>query len=62
MKLPGILQYRLLKEALTALFTGPYTHPFPKEAHEPSKRFRGKPTFDEEECVGCGGCSLPPAT
>ena len=58
MKLPGILQLRLLKEALRALFTGPYTHPFPKEPLEPQKRFRGKPKYDEEECVGCGGCSL----
>lgn len=58
MKLPGILQVRLLKEAFTALFTGPYTHPFPKEPSEPQKRFRGKPKYDEEECVGCGACSL----
>jgi hydrogenase-4 component H len=58
MKLPGILQVTLLKEALTALFTGPYTHPFPKEPLEAQKRFRGKAKFDEEECVGCGACAL----
>lgn len=58
MKLPGILQATLLKEALTALFKGPYTHPFPKEPLEPQKRFRGKPKFDEDECVGCGACAM----
>jgi hydrogenase-4 component H len=58
MKLPGILQITLLKEALTALFTGPYTHPFPKEPLEPQKRFRGKPKYDDEECVGCGACAM----
>ncbi|HEC82942.1 MAG TPA: 4Fe-4S dicluster domain-containing protein [Firmicutes bacterium] len=58
MKLPGILQPTLLKEALSALFTGPYTLPFPKEPSEPHKRFRGKPKFDEDECVGCGACAM----
>ena len=58
MKLPGILQGRILKEAFSALFKGPYTHPFPKEPSEPAKRFRGKPKYDEEGCVGCGACSM----
>ncbi len=58
MKLPGILQPILLKEALSALFTGPYTLPFPKKPSEPQKRFRGKPKFDDEECVGCGACAM----
>jgi hydrogenase-4 component H len=58
MRLPGILQVRVLKEALTALFKGPYTHPFPKAPSEPAKRFRGKPKFDEEACVGCGACAM----
>jgi formate hydrogenlyase subunit 6/NADH:ubiquinone oxidoreductase subunit I len=58
MKLPGILQATLLKEALTALFKGPYTHPFPKVPLEPQKRFRGKPKYDDEECVGCGACAM----
>lgn len=57
MKLPGILQIRVLKEALTALFTGPYTHPFPYQPSEPQKRYRGMPKFDEEGCVGCGACA-----
>lgn len=57
MRLPGILQGRVLKEALTALFTGPYTHPFPAKPSEPEKRFRGKAKYDEKECVGCGACA-----
>jgi hydrogenase-4 component H len=58
MKLPGILQGRVLKEALTALFTGPYTHPFPKKPSPAEKRFRGKAVYDEKGCVGCGACAL----
>ena len=58
MKLPGILQGRVLKEALTALFTGPYTHPFPAKLSEPERRFRGKAKYDEKECVGCGACAM----
>jgi len=53
MKKPKI---RELKEALTSLFSKPYTTKFPYEEHIPFKRFRGKPQFDSETCVGCGGC------
>lgn len=48
---------RELKEAITSLFSKPYTTKFPFEPHKPSKRFRGKPKFDEEKCVGCGACA-----
>lgn len=48
---------RELKEALTSLFTKPYTTKFPYQPHTPPKRFRGRPKFDEKECVGCGGCA-----
>jgi formate hydrogenlyase subunit 6/NADH:ubiquinone oxidoreductase subunit I len=58
MKLIGLLQARVLKEALTALFKGPYTIPFPAAPSEAYPRFRGKPKFDEEACVGCGACSM----
>jgi formate hydrogenlyase subunit 6/NADH:ubiquinone oxidoreductase subunit I len=58
MKLIGLLQGRVLKEALTALFKGPYTIRFPAAPSEPHPRFRGKPKFDEEACVGCGACAL----
>jgi formate hydrogenlyase subunit 6/NADH:ubiquinone oxidoreductase subunit I len=58
MKLIGLLQVRLLKEAMRALFTGPYTSKFPFEPSEAAPRFRGKPKFDEEACVGCGACAM----
>lgn len=47
---------RELKEAITSLFSKPYTTDFPYKAHIPFKRFRGKPQFSEIDCVGCGGC------
>ncbi len=56
MKLPGLLQLRILKEALRALFTGPATAPFPKRPHVPAERFRGRPKYYDEYCIGCGAC------
>lgn len=47
---------RELKEAVRALIKGPYTSKFPYQAHKPYERFRGKPQFHEEDCVGCGAC------
>ncbi len=57
MRLPSLLQFRILKEAFKALFTGPYTTKFPYKPHIPAEKFRGKPEYDEEECVGCGACA-----
>lgn len=57
MKLPCLFQLRVLKEAFTALFTGPYTTKFPFEPHKPAEKFRGKPVPDEEKCIGCGACA-----
>lgn len=54
MKYPKL---RELKEAVTALIKGPYTSKFPFEPHVPEERFRGKPEFHEEDCVGCGACA-----
>ena len=48
---------RELGEAIKALVSGPYTENFPKEPHEPYKRFRGKPEFSQDECVGCAACA-----
>lgn len=50
---------RELKEAFTSLFTRPYTSKFPftKEPYVPVEQFRGKPIYDEENCVGCGTCA-----
>ncbi|MDI6606296.1 MAG: 4Fe-4S binding protein [Candidatus Omnitrophota bacterium] len=47
---------RELKEALRALIKGPYTQRFPYQAHKPFERFRGKPYFYEEDCIGCSAC------
>jgi formate hydrogenlyase subunit 6/NADH:ubiquinone oxidoreductase subunit I len=54
MYLPKI---RELKEALTSLFTKPYTSGFPAGKFIPAEEYRGKPRFNEEFCVGCGTCS-----
>lgn len=48
---------RELKEAIRALIKGPYTSRFPYEPHKPYERFRGRPYFHEEDCVGCAACA-----
>ncbi|MGQ9629307.1 MAG: 4Fe-4S dicluster domain-containing protein [bacterium] len=48
---------RELGEAIKAIVKGPYTIKFPKEPSIPFEAFRGKPEYDETECVGCGTCS-----
>lgn len=49
---------RELKEAIKSLISRPYTTKFPfKPATPVPKGFRGKPVFDEDECVGCGACA-----
>ena len=54
MKYPKL---RELKEAITALIKGPYTSKFPYEPHKPYERFRGRPYFYEESCIGCTACA-----
>lgn len=49
---------RELKEAITALFSPPYTSNFPREIHKPAKRFRGKPEYSNEGCIACAACAL----
>ncbi len=49
---------RELKEAVRSLFSRPYTTPFPRKPVEPPKRFRGKPVYSDEGCIGCTACSL----
>ncbi len=46
---------RELREAIKAIFKGPYTTKFPK-VPSPAPKYRGKAEFDEAECVGCGAC------
>lgn len=48
---------RELKEAITALIRGPYTSKFPYEPHVPFEKFRGKPEFHPDDCIGCTACS-----
>ncbi|MCK4600942.1 MAG: 4Fe-4S dicluster domain-containing protein [Phycisphaerae bacterium] len=48
---------RELKEAVRAVFRGPYTTKFPFEPHTPPDGFRGKPEFIEEQCIGCKACA-----
>jgi hydrogenase-4 component H len=57
MKRPGIFQFRILKEAITAALFGPYTTKFPFEPCIPPEGYRGKPEYDKDECVGCGACA-----
>lgn len=57
MKLPCLLQVRILKLALKSLFSRPYTTAFPSGEYEPQADFRGRPRYSEEDCIGCGACA-----
>lgn len=57
MKLPCLLQLRILKLALKSLFAKPYTTRFPAEPYQPIPQFRGRPRYDKDECIGCGACA-----
>jgi len=57
MKLPSLFQWRILKLALVSLFSRAYTTKFPKIKYEPIPQFRGRPRYDEKECIGCGACA-----
>ncbi len=48
---------REVKEALTSLFSKPYTTSFPKTSFSASDEFKGKPKYNSDFCVGCGTCS-----
>jgi len=48
---------RELREAIKALIKGPYTSKYPYEPHKPYERFRGRPYFHEEYCIGCTACA-----
>lgn len=49
---------RELKEAVKALIKGPYTSNYPRKAHQPARRFRGKPEYSNAGCIGCTACAL----
>lgn len=54
MKYPKL---RELREAITSLFSVPYTTKFPKIPSPAAPGYRGKAEFDEKECVVCGACA-----
>jgi len=57
MKLPSFLQPRILKQAVKAVVSPPFTTTFPFEPFEPQDSYRGRPRFDEASCIGCGACA-----
>jgi len=57
MRLPALLQLRVLREALASLFSKPFTTRFPAEPFVPDDAFRGRPRFQEAGCVACGACA-----
>lgn len=48
---------RELKEAVKSLISPAYTTRFPKEPSMPAPKFRGKPEYYKDDCVGCGACA-----
>jgi hydrogenase-4 component H len=56
-KLPCLLQWRILKLALASLFGKPFTTRFPRAPFEPVPEFRGRPRFRADACIGCGACA-----
>jgi formate hydrogenlyase subunit 6/NADH:ubiquinone oxidoreductase subunit I len=47
---------RELGEAVRAVFSPRFTTRFPAEPCEVPDKFRGKPEFDLDSCIGCGAC------
>ncbi len=47
---------RELKEAVTAVLSPRFTTRFPAEPCVVPDRYRGKPEFDSDLCLGCGAC------
>ena len=47
---------RELKEAVTAVLSPRFTTRFPAEPCVVPERYRGKPEFDMDTCIGCGAC------
>lgn len=57
LKLPPLLQPRVLAHALRAIFSRPYTTAFPRLPYSPPPGFRGRVRFNEQACIGCGACA-----
>jgi hydrogenase-4 component H len=45
------------REAMICLKAGRVTLPYPAEARPAPANFRGRPIFDPDKCIGCGGCA-----
>jgi formate hydrogenlyase subunit 6/NADH:ubiquinone oxidoreductase subunit I len=57
LKLPALLQPRVLKQALKAIFSRPYTTDYPNVPYVPPAGFRGRVRFNADACIGCGTCA-----
>ncbi len=57
MRLPSFLQPRILSHIVRAVLSPPYPRRFPAEPQEGFAGFRGRPRFDEADCIGCGACA-----
>ena len=57
LKLPALLQPRVLMQALQAVFSRPYTTDYPSVPYEPPAGFRGRVRFNADACIGCGACA-----
>lgn len=47
---------RELKEAVVAVFSPRFTTRFPDKPCVVPEKYRGKPEFDLDTCIGCGAC------
>jgi hydrogenase-4 component H len=47
---------RELREAVLAVISPRFTTRFPAEPCVVPEKFRGKPEFDSDNCIGCGAC------
>jgi hydrogenase-4 component H len=47
---------RELREAIRALIKGPYTSDYPRAPHKAYERFRGRPKYYTDDCIGCTAC------
>ena len=54
MRIPKV---RELGEALRSLFSRPYTIGYPHKPAQVPEKFRGRPRFQEDVCIGCGACA-----
>jgi hydrogenase-4 component H len=46
-----------IKETLLCLKAGKVTLPYPANPRPVPERFRGRPVFNPEKCIGCAGCA-----